>query len=68
MAIDAMRGIAETCEHGKQGGAPQRERRRRFDGVAAERRRSAVPLLEPAPQIEPLPADQRLFKNVEEWI
>lgn len=65
-AIDAMRGIAERASVESKVARRQRERRLRLDGVAAERGPIATPL-EPAPQIDPLPADQRLFKNVEEW-
>lgn len=65
-AIDAMRSIAERASVESKVARRQRERRLRLDGVVAERRPVAT-LPEPAPQIEPLPADQRLFKNVEEW-
>jgi putative transposase len=65
-AIDAMRGIAERASAESKTARRQRERRLRLDGVVAERR-SVASAVEPAPPIEPLPADQRLFKNVEEW-
>ncbi len=65
-AIDAMRGIAERASAESKTARRQRERRLRLDGVVAERRPVAS-AVEPAAPIEPLPADQRLFKNVEEW-
>ncbi|MET4391509.1 putative transposase [Bradyrhizobium sp. F1.4.3] len=65
-AIDAMRGIAERASAETKTARRQRERRLRLDGVVTERRPAAI-TAESAPTIEPLPADQRLFKNVEEW-
>lgn len=65
-AIDAMRGIAERASAETKTARRQRERRLRLDGVVTERRPAAI-AAESAPTIEPLPADQRLFKNVEEW-
>jgi putative transposase len=65
-AIDAMRGIAERANAETKTARRQRERRLRLDGVVTERRPAAI-AAESAPTIEPLPADQRLFKNVEEW-
>ena len=65
-AIDAMRGIAERASAETKTARRQRERRLRLDGVVTERR-PAASAVESAPTIEPLPADQRLFKNVEEW-
>ena len=65
-AIDAMRGIAERASAETKTARRQRERRLRHDGVVTERR-PAASAVESAPTIEPLPADQRLFKNVEEW-
>jgi putative transposase len=65
-AIDAMRGITERASVESKVARRQRERRLRLAGVVAERHPVAAPP-EPVPQIEPLPADQRLFKNVEEW-
>jgi putative transposase len=65
-AIDAMRGIAERASAQSKLARRQRERRLCLDGVAAERHPVAA-LPKPAPRIQPLPADQRLFKNVEEW-
>lgn len=65
-AIDAMRGIAERASAETKTARRQRERRLRLDGVVTERR-PATSAVESAPTIEPLPADQRLFKNVEEW-
>ncbi|MET4358712.1 putative transposase [Bradyrhizobium sp. RT9b] len=65
-AIDAMRGIAERAGAETKTARRQRERRLRLDGVVTERRPAAI-AAESAPTIEPLPADQRLFKNVEEW-
>jgi putative transposase len=65
-AIDAMRGIAERASAETKTARRQRERRLRLDAVVTERRPAAI-AAESAPTIEPLPADQRLFKNVEEW-
>jgi putative transposase len=65
-AIDAMRGIAERASADTKTTRRQRERRRCLDAVATERRPVAS-AAEPARTIGPLPADQRLFKNVEEW-
>ena len=65
-AIGAMRGIAERASVASKVARRQREQHLRLDGLAAERRPVGA-LPEPAPRIEPLPADQRLFKNVEEW-
>ena len=65
-AIDAMRGIAQRASAETKTARRQRERRLRLDGVVTERRPAAI-AAESAPTIEPLPADQRLFKNVEEW-
>jgi putative transposase len=65
-AIDAMRGIAERASAETKTARRQRERRLRLDGVVTERRPAAI-TAESAPTIEPLPTDQRLFKNVEEW-
>jgi putative transposase len=65
-AIDAMRGIAESASAKSKKARRQRERQQRLEVVVAERRPVAA-AAEPAPLIEPLPADQRLFKNVEEW-
>jgi putative transposase len=65
-AIDAMRGIAERASAETKTARRQRERRRRLDTVVTERR-PAASAIDPVPTIEPLPADQRLFKNVEEW-
>jgi putative transposase len=65
-AIDAMRGIADRASADTKTARRQRERRHRLDAVAIERR-PAGRMTEPAQPIEPLPADQRLFKNVEEW-
>lgn len=65
-AIDAMRDIAERASAETKTARRQRERRLRLDGVVTERR-PAASAVEAAPTIEPLPADQRLFKNVEEW-
>lgn len=65
-AIVAMRGIAERASAETKTARRQRERRLRLDGVVTERRPAAI-AAESAPTIEPLPADQRLFKNVEEW-
>lgn len=65
-AIDAMRSIAERASAETKTARRQRERRLRLDGVVTERRPAAI-AAESAPMIEPLPADQRLFKNVEEW-
>ncbi len=65
-AIDAMRGIAERASAESKTARRQRERRLRLDGVVRERRPVAS-AVEPAAPIEPLPTDQRLFKNVEEW-
>jgi putative transposase len=65
-AIDAMRGIAERASAETKTARRQRERRLRLDGVVTERR-PAASAVESTPTIEPLPADQRLFKNVEEW-
>jgi putative transposase len=65
-AIDAMRGIAERASADTKTKRRQRERRRCLDAVATERRPVAS-AVEPARTIGPLPADQRLFKNVEEW-
>ena len=65
-AIDAMRGIAERASAETKTARRQRERRLRLDGVVTERRPAAI-AAESAPTIEPLPTDQRLFKNVEEW-
>jgi putative transposase len=65
-AIDAMRGIAERASADTKTTRRQRERRRCLDAVATERRPVAS-AVEPARTIGPLPADQRLFKNVEEW-
>jgi putative transposase len=65
-AIDAMRGIAERAGADTKTTRRQRERRRCLDAVATERRPVAS-AAEPARTIGPLPADQRLFKNVEEW-
>ena len=64
-AIEAMRGIAERASAESKVARRQRERRRRLDSLAE--RRPVAAAAEPAPLIEPLPADQRLFKNVEEW-
>lgn len=65
-AIDAMRGIAERASTATKTARRQQERRRRLDAVALERRPSDGPT-EPTRPIGPLPADQRLFKNAEEW-
>jgi putative transposase len=65
-AIEAMRGIAKRASAETKTARRQRERRRRLDTVVTERR-PAASAIEPVPTIEPLPADQRLFKNVEEW-
>ena len=65
-AIDAMRGIAERASADTKTTRRQRERRRCLDAVATERR-PVTSAAEPARTIGPLPADQRLFKNVEEW-
>jgi putative transposase len=65
-AIVAMRGIAERASADTKTTRRQRERRRCLDAVATERRPVAS-AAEPARTIGPLPADQRLFKNVEEW-
>lgn len=65
-AIDAMRGIADRASAATKTARRQRERRHRLDAVAIERR-PAGGMTEPAQPIEPLPPDQRLFKNVEEW-
>jgi putative transposase len=65
-AIDAMRGIAERASAESKVARRQRERRLRLDRVTAKR--PAAVTTQPTPLIEPLPADQRLFKNVEEWI
>ena len=61
-----MRGIAERASADTKTTRRQRERRRCLDAVATERRPVAS-AVEPARTIGPLPADRRLFKNVEEW-
>jgi putative transposase len=62
--IEAMRGIADRASAASKLARRRRERRPRHE-VELERSRP-VPA-EPVVALEPLPDDQRLFANVEEW-
>lgn len=62
-AIDAMRGIVDRASAASKLARRQRERRPRQDAAFAAPAAHA----RPADAMEPLPADQRLFTNVEEW-
>ena len=62
--IEAMRGIADRASAASKLARRRRERRPRQE-VELERSRP-VPV-EPVVALEPLPDDQRLFANVEEW-
>lgn len=63
-AIEAMRGIADRASASSKLARRQRERRpQQASLVEPPRQKAAVPV---AP-FEPLPDDQRLFANVEEW-
>ncbi|WP_245504863.1 Mu transposase C-terminal domain-containing protein [Aquabacter spiritensis] len=62
-AIDAMRGITDRASAASKIARRQRERRPRQDVVLA----APVAQARPVVTLEPLPADQRVFSNVEEW-
>lgn len=62
-AIDAMRGIADRASAASKIARRQRERRPRQDVVLTAPLAQARPVV----TLEPLPADQRVFSNVEEW-
>lgn len=64
--IDVMRGIADRASAATKTARRQQERRRRLDAVATERQPIGTATEQAAP-VGPLPPDQRLFKNVEEW-
>jgi putative transposase len=66
-AIEAMRGIAARAVVETKTIRRQRERRLRAADVAAQRPEPvAQPKVKP-PAFEPLPENERLFANVEEW-
>jgi len=62
-AIDAMRGIVDQASAASKLARRQRERRPRQGAAFA----APAAHVQPAAALEPLPADQRLFTNVEEW-
>ncbi len=63
-AIDAMRGIADRASAASKRARRQRERRPRPEVTIEAPPR---PKLAPPARVEPLPDDQRVFSNVEEW-
>ncbi|MDA9397979.1 Mu transposase C-terminal domain-containing protein [Bradyrhizobium sp. CCBAU 45389] len=65
-AIEVMRGIAERASADSKLARRQRERRLQLVQTTAERATGTA--AESTTPIEPLPADQRVFKNVEEWM
>ena len=63
--IEAMRGIADRASAVSKLARRQRERRPKPAVISEPQLRPAVAAT--VPRIEPLPDDQRVFTNVEEW-